>query len=248
MLHFGRHDISAKFSSQDWQSIVFKEFEAQLLSETRPFPCIYGVAGLKADSLRFAFCDEINAANLAKILNAYLVQARAYGQNTSLVVFYKPEAIRDLEAYQSQFWQLLSDVVLHDEDDWPEDIPKEIDHPQWEFCFAKEPMFVVCGTPAHALRQSRRSSTFMLTFQPRWVFDGILETEESTSKAFQKVRGRLSDFDLVALSPALGRYGSADNREYQQYFLDEENNRPQCPFKSMPNPISLVKKQLEFGA
>ena len=94
----------------------------------------------------------------------------------------------------------------------------------WEFSFAGEPIFVVCSTPAHVMRQSRRASTFMLTFQPRWVFEKILGTEKAASAAFGEVRKRLIPYDGTSPSPLLGRYGKHDGREYQQYFLPDEND------------------------
>ena len=73
-----------------------------------------------------------------------------------------------------------------DKNAWPAEIPEQVDHPMWEFSFAGEPIFVVCSTPAHVMRQSRRASTFMLTFQPRWVFEKILGTEKAASAAFAR--------------------------------------------------------------
>jgi FPC/CPF motif-containing protein YcgG len=101
----------------------------------------------------------------------------------------------------------------------------------WEFSFAGEPIFVVCSTPAHVMRQSRRSSAFMMTFQPRWVFDKILGTEKAAAAAFAKVRERLVPFDTTGPSPLLGHYGNPEGREYSQYFLYDDNQiPPECPF------------------
>jgi FPC/CPF motif-containing protein YcgG len=136
-----------------------------------------------------------------------------------------------LSTYKKQFWSTLKELVELDRHPWPADIPTEIDSPLWEFSFAGEPIFVVCGTPAHVLRQSRRSSTFMMTFQPRWVFANILDSPAG-ERAFGKIRERLANFDLVPTSPALGKYGDADNREFAQYFLDDENGPASCPFRN----------------
>jgi FPC/CPF motif-containing protein YcgG len=104
----------------------------------------------------------------------------------------------------------------------------------WEFSFAGEPIFVVCSTPAHVTRQSRRSSAFTLTFQPRWVFEKILGTEKAAEAAFAEVRKRLIPYDSTPPSPLLGRYGRRDGREYQQYFLYDENHAPpECPFHQL---------------
>src|SRR5258708_36751655 len=102
-------------------------------------------------------------------------------------------------------------------------MPEQIDHPMWEFSFAGEPMLVVCSTPAHVMRQSRWSSSFTLTFQPRWVFEKILGTEKAAAAAFAEGRKRLIPYDSTSPSPLLGRYGNHDGREDQQYCLTDDN-------------------------
>ena len=130
--------------------------------------------------------------------------------------------------------QALDQLARMDKNPWPESIPEQIDHPMWEFSFAGEPIFVVCTTPAHVMRQSRRSSAFMLTFQPRWVFDKILGTEKAANAAFAEVRKRLVPYDSTSPSPMLGRYGAGDGREYQQYFLHDDNRSGGgCPFAKL---------------
>jgi len=73
----------------------------------------------------------------------------------------------------------------------------------------------------------------MLTFQPRWVFDNILGSERAAELAFAKVRSRLVAYDLLAPSPALGRYGDPGTREFQQYFLNDTEMPAKCPFHSL---------------
>lgn len=236
-LHFDRAEVLTAHGEGTWQRVVFNELAATLTSESRPFPCIFGVNGFRTNQLRFAFLDPLDAGGLAPILEAYLGEARSYGPNTSLVVFSRPDAVASLDAYRTRFWSLLNGLASIDRNPWPEDVPQELDHPHWEFCFAGEPVFVVCNTPAHVARQSRRSSSFMLTFQPRWVFDRILGSQKAAETAFEKVRSRLRPYDLLEPSPALGRYGEQTNREYQQYFLEETNEKPKCPFAKLGNGL-----------
>ena len=74
----------------------------------------------------------------------------------------------------------------------------------------------------------------MLTFQPRWVFEKILGTEKAANAAFSEVRKRLIPYDSASPSPHLGRYGAADGREYQQYFLHDDNQAGGgCPFAKL---------------
>ncbi len=214
--------------------MVFAEFEATLESKSRPFPCVFGVSGFKANQLRFAFLDQFTSVNVAPILTEYLASAREFGRMTSLVLFGRPGPVQSLEAYRQQFWTLLNELEAMDGSPRPEGVSRELDSPSWEFCFASEPIFVVCNSPAHVLRQSRRSTSFMVTFQPRWVFEGITDSDDPAMlRALETVRRHLSNFDAIAPAPYLGSYGAAQNREYQQYFIDDSNAPPSCPFHAL---------------
>ncbi|MGB7433121.1 MAG: YqcI/YcgG family protein [Ahrensia sp.] len=227
------NQVLETFNRKSWQYTVYKEFEATLLSESRSFPCIYGIAGMQSQQLRFGFSDSMEPSEVAALLSEYLPNARHYGRNTSLVIFSKPEAVVSVEDYEHRFWMLLKDTHMYDGKEWPTSIPCELDHPGWEWCFGGEPIFVVCNTPAHINRQSRRASSFMVTFQPRWVFDAILGTEAKSEKVLAAIRDRLNSFDFIDPSPALGRYGQTENREFAQYFLDDTNSEIKCPYASL---------------
>lgn len=229
-----RDEVREAFPNSSWQRVVFAEFEATLSSTSRPFPCIFGVTGMKGDKLRYAFIDPLDPMSLAPVLAEYVANARDIGKMTSLVVFGRPGPVQSIEAYRDRFWHLLDGLARLDAAPRPEEIPEELDATKWEFCFAGEPIFVVCNTPAHVLRQSRRSTSFMVTFQPRWVFEGITDTEEPAAlRALAAVRDRLADFDAIEVAPYLGNYGAPGNREYQQYFIDDSNIPPACPFHAL---------------
>ena len=170
-----RSDVKNCHGEGAWQRIVFSEFSSLMESTEHPFPCIFGVRGYRGDQLRYVFHDSVDIRSLAISLGAFLRQARSFGPNTSLVLFTKPDRVLPLDVYRETFWSLLRELVRQDNRPWPDHIPVELRDPLWEFSFAGEPVFVICNTPAHLLRQSRRSSCFMVTFQPRWVFDKILE-------------------------------------------------------------------------
>lgn len=230
-----RDEVRASYALRTWQRDVFEDFAARILSSDEPFPCIYGVSGFKANHLRFSFLETIEPAPLAEALRVYLRDAPGSGSNTSLVVFSRPtEEVLEVSAYRLRFWEILRGLAQIDRSPWPQEIPHEIDHADWEFCFAGQPMFVVCNTPAHVNRRSRNAAAFMLTFQPRYVFNGILGTPEAARRATGLVRERLVPYDALPPSPVLGLYGDPDNREYAQYFLEEDNGpRLRCPFRSL---------------
>jgi uncharacterized protein len=233
-LYLRKGEANSRFAISTWQSVLFSEFEAQMSSASRPFPCVFGVAGFRQDQLRFLFLDPFDVEVLGRQLGLFVSECRSYGSNTSLVVFTRPRPVQTIDAYYRKLWSTLDQLARLDKSPWPKAIPQQIDDPLWEFSFAGEPIFVVCSTPAHVLRQSRRSSAFMLTFQPRWVFEKILGTEKAAAAAFAEVRRRLLPYDGTSPSPLLGRYGDRDGREYRQYFLDDDNEIARlCPFAKL---------------
>jgi uncharacterized protein len=212
---------------------MFKELEATLTNRVRRYPCVFGVAGFARDELRYGFSENLEATDVAAALKDYLPLSRDIGRNTSLVVFSKPRPVENLESYERRFWLLLQDVAKLDDCEWPTHMPRELDHSLWEFCFAGEPIFVVCNTPAHVDRQSRRATSMMITFQPRWLFDTIMATPEMAKRSIAKVRKRLVPYDIVSPSPSLTIYGEPQGREYRQYFLDDHNGPPVCPLHQL---------------
>ncbi|MDA2803522.1 YqcI/YcgG family protein [Nocardiopsis suaedae] len=239
---------------RDWKRRAEELFTDRLLDERSPFPCVFGVDALRRGTLRFAFVDdtadppsetpgdgiEPAARGTALALADYAARAPSIGHRTSLVVVYRgalgphPGAGRDaVKAYRDRFWALLQRVHRLDAHPWPDGIPHDPESPTWEFCFAGTPMFVVVNTPAHERRRSRGFPYFCITFQPRFVFEGLEGSSSQGRNARRIIRGRLDDYDDVPPAPVLGDYGTAGNREWTQYFLEEEEGAavpPRCPF------------------
>ena len=77
-----------------------------------------------------------------------------------------------------------------------------------------------------------------LRFWPNHLGDGY--------SAFQPPRKRLIPYDSASPSPHLGRYGAGDGREYQQYFLHDDNNAGGgCPFAKLAQnkPLQIEGKE-----
>ncbi len=157
---------------------------------------------------------------------------RSLGRLTSFVAFFRPgPADRPIGAYERDFWEVLQYLRDWDPAAWPREIPTDSEDPHWEFAFAGEPVFVVCNTPAHRLRRSRRSSGMLMTFQPRWVFEGLEGDSPRGRRARDVIRERLLSYDDVPPHAELGNYGAPGNREWAQYFLpdDAEAVPARCP-------------------
>ncbi|MQR85850.1 YqcI/YcgG family protein [Bacillus megaterium] len=234
-----------------WGKDAFQYFQSDILSEENPFPCILGVEGFKKDLLRFSFVttpyNYQDIRNAALALREYIDTFKTIGRYTSFVLFFKPEhKERSMEEYETMFWDTLTFLHQIDQKKWPQDIPKDPKDPLWEFCFHGEPIFVVCNTPAHSLRKSRKSRGFMITFQPRWVFEGMTGDSKIGKHVQKVVRDRLKTYDEVSAHPELGWYGQQENREWKQYFLRDDNNYTtgQCPFKLKRSEQHGRKKSL----
>ncbi|WP_024806313.1 YqcI/YcgG family protein [Nocardia sp. BMG51109] len=221
-----------------WGPDVIGDLTATLTGREDPFPCTFAVSAVRKSSLRFGFVGDVDDARtwsaLPGILTEYLRGYRRIDRETSLVVFFGPQRpVADLGAYRRRFWDVLR--FLHDRDTapWPGEIPRDTENPAWEFSFGGTPLFVVCNTPAHLARRSRYSPVFMISFQPRWVFEEIGADTPRGATARRVIRQRLRAFDNLEPASALGGYGDPGNREWRQYFLSDavDDAEPVCPFR-----------------
>ncbi len=243
MTYLSAAEITKSYKRTDWQYKCFSEFDMAMRSKVRPFPCLRGVMGHEAGHLRFCFFDDLASAEFAQTLEAYLKEARNFGCFTSLVAFEKPSSLLFLKDYHKKFWDCLKQLNGFDKVAWPDSIPAATDNEKWEFCFSGEPVFVVCNTPAHILRRSRYASSFMMTFQPCWVFANLLDTKQKANKEFALVSTRLKLYDHVPKSPYLGRYGDKDIFESEQYFLSDGNRKMGCPYKNLSDSQMIAEAE-----
>ncbi|PGR70381.1 YqcI/YcgG family protein [Bacillus cereus] len=239
-------DQILNFNENDWRKKSFSSFSQDLTGTNPKFPCVFGTNGFKANQLRFAFFEGLNDDSLNELsesLDEYVKKARGFGSYTSFVAFFNINKEKSMNEYESDFWYVLNKLNELDQHEWPEEIPQDTNNPEWEFSFAGEPIFVVCNTPSHQLRQSRYAETFMITFQPRWVFDEIGLLTPKGKKQKELVRKLLNIYDSIEEYPYLGTYGDLDNKEWLQYFIPDTNtvNIKGCPFHRKDNSMQKVE-------
>lgn len=222
-----------------WGPESAERFLESVLSGTDLFPCTFAVAAARRETLRLGYVDGTDRpddwSSLPDLLRRYLDEYRSLSKETSLVVLFRPdEETATMDTYRERFWSVLRYLVAKDTEPWPGDLPADPDDRMWEFAFGGTPIFVVCNTPVHDKRRSRHADQFMITFQPRWVFEGLEAETPRGAAARRTIRARLRTYDETAPSPFLGSYGDEDNREWRQYFLDDDNTPPaageRCPF------------------
>ncbi|WP_042142228.1 YqcI/YcgG family protein [Paucisalibacillus sp. EB02] len=228
---------------------ILEKFELKIKDKGNPFPCIPATIGFSTNQLRYGFIigdprKNSTVNELAFLLRVYSEKSNEFGDYTSLIIFYQlPEEIKkaySVEEYEQLFWQQLIQLTEVDKLEWPEDIPVEANHPIWEFCFHGERYFMYCATPEHKNRRSRHFETMMLAITPRWVLQTFNKSKNRARKIKERVRKRLMDYDSIEVHPDLNSYGVADNYEWKQYFLrDDETTLSNCPFHRKNTTINL---------
>lgn len=213
-----------------WKAERYRAFHRTMTDEEAPFPCYFAVDAHSDGDLRYLFAPapttSAGEAVVADGLAEYLDGARDIADITALAVFFEPpENDLSVAEYRDRVWTLLASLRRNDPEPWPDDVPADPADPDWEFCYAGEPMFVVARAPAYDRRHSRHAPHGLeLTVQPRWVFDGLGGDTEAGQRAREVIRERLAEFDDVGRHPAIGDYGDPDAREWEQYVLSDDND------------------------
>ncbi|MFC4356652.1 YqcI/YcgG family protein [Halobium salinum] len=224
----------------DWQATRYGSFHRTMTDGDVPFPCYFAVDAHRRGDLRYLFAHdastEAGRSTVAEGLEAYLDEAPAIADVTALAVFFEPTAgASTVEGVRDRVWGLLDYLHRHDPAPWPETVPEDPADPEWEFCFAGEPLFVVARAPCYERRHSRHTPHGLeLTVQPRWVFDGLTGDTEAGREARRVIRERLADYDDAPLHPDVGDYGDPTSREWEQYVLpdDDETQSGEFPIEA----------------
>lgn len=242
-----------------WAHRQYAAFDEKLLGERNgtAFPCHFGVDAQRNGGALYTFvplaadadatgADALDAPTLdalAAVLAAYLATREMHGPRTSLVTFFEPPAEPDAwtEAdYREAFWAVLQH--LHDADTapWPADIATDPAHPQFEFCYASEPMFVTGAAPFYDDRASRYNGVGLeVTFQPRSVFAGVTGDTDAGRRAREQIHDRIDGYDDHPVHPHIGDWEDDDSHEWKQYLLpagDEAFEEDACPLDVDPVP------------
>jgi len=217
-----------------WDRDCLEEFEGRMTDQQRPFPCIFGVEAVLRGTLRYAFVHGAEQSEqLAEHLRVFTEQCKELGKRTSVVCFFEEWAEeKSHDAYFTHFWELLRETSELDPLPWPTEFSRSTSESSFEYCFNGQAMFVVVNTNLHQARRSRAFSRVAITFQPRFVFDDLGEGTKQGDEARRLIRTRVEEYDDTALTGHLGSFGSDENREWKQYYLDDGVEIPaiqKCP-------------------
>lgn len=212
-----------------WQRDRYETFHDALVDDASPFPCYFATRAHLAGDLRYGFPAGADTAvgrdQTGDLLASFLDVAPTIDGVTSLAVLFEPPTgDRSPAWYKRQFWGLLQHLHDHDPAPWPDGCPADPADPEFAFCFAGEPIFVVARAPFYERRRSRHTPHGLeVTIQPRSVFDGIEAETPAGDLARSVIRDRLESYDEVDQHPDIGDYGDEETREWKQYMLPETN-------------------------
>jgi hypothetical protein len=205
----------------------------------RRYPCFFGGQAYRANAIHHSFVTASGPRHLPQTLRHFLHACRDHPL-ANLAVFFEPSDDTHAES-SARFWSVLQ--MLQDADAGAECTAGTMDPdtPLWEFTFAGVQMFVVGISPTYRNRRSRNLGQCMIMlFQPRSVFEASDVSTEVNDRARTAIRERLRQWDGMPHHAALGVYGDPENREWQQYFLPDDNEAPPgiCPLRrSAPGAV-----------
>jgi FPC/CPF motif-containing protein YcgG len=221
-----------------WKKQRYLTFR-ETMRET-PYPCYFAVEAERSDTARYLFAGDARDRDaLLKVregLRQYLERYRSIADRTTLVMFFEPpDGVRSEAEYRDRFWNVLEFLHDRDPEPWPSNVPTDPDDPEWEFCFAGEPMFVVGRAPFYTDRKSRHTPDGLeMTIQPRGTLDDITGDTTEGMQVRSIIRDRLADYDDVDPHPDIGDYGDPATREWKQYLppTSNEESLGELPFET----------------
>lgn len=228
-----------------WARSAYTELCRKIADDA--FPCTFGTVALEKGDILFAFIESSAAsARRDELVSTFTEYARFVKGQTRvrasmcpLAIFIPPPDGWDtIEDYFDESWKLLAALHARDPEPWPHRIPSDPDTPGWSFCFAGVPLFLNFKTPLHCDRRSRRTRrSYLLLVQSRDGFDVVAGNTAKGRNARRIIREKLAAYDRVPIYPALGHYGTPENREWKQYFVPETNEpmSKRCPFHPKSN-------------
>lgn len=232
--------LRANHRLSPWADGAYAELVAKVADPT--FPCTFGTVALRKGDLLMAFVETDDAEALRQgVYNRfveYTDRMRPLDRVTAslhpLALFLPaPGGVRTITEYFAFGWSLLQWLHERDPEPWPARVPRDPDDPAWSYCFGGIPLFVNFKTPAHHQRRSRRmDGAYLLLIQTRDGFDVVAGDTPQGRRARGLIRQKLAAYDPIAPYPELAHFGTAENREWKQYFLPDDNVpvAGRCPF------------------
>lgn len=166
-------------------------------SKDKIFPCLYAISSFNKKTMYFGVSNQTesieNLANDLKEMSLLLNEERDEKSKTfnTYVHIIQNHDVEDVREFLINLLQALHKV---DEKDWLENATKDMNSPDFEFCFNRKLWFPVLLTANHP-STIRRSPFTLIAFQPSVTFDYNKQTK---SEFYQRMRTsihcRVDDF------------------------------------------------------
>jgi uncharacterized protein len=222
-----------------WVQARYDHLYSTLVSDSTPFPCHFGVHGIRNAEFRYTFVEDreiLQPLALVETLGVFLREYKMYGGLPVLIAWIGESATELLSFSESEalFWATIQ--FLHDNDpcDWPSDLPTDPIDPHWEFCFAGKRVFVNAHAPCYRVRKTRRSwGSMMLVLQATEQLDAITGATAEAEAIRRNIRAKVEVYDGVPASPELGTFGVGGSREWKMFWLPDDNlsRSTECPLR-----------------
>ncbi|KXN82443.1 hypothetical protein AN958_02546 [Leucoagaricus sp. SymC.cos] len=85
----------------------------------------------------------------------------------------------------------------------------------------------------YQMRRTRYTKGVMIVFRSKRIFDILFSSDAKRTSALSKVTVLVVKYDPIPVSPNLKNYGEPDSREFQQYFLMDENVPATTPYAKL---------------
>ena len=167
---------------------LWKAFDELFNSKDNVFPCLYAISSFNKHSMYFGVSEQSdlfidNIAYDLRTMSLLLNSTRDEKSKTfnTYVHIIQNCNIEDVSAFLINLLQALHKV---DTQEWLENSTKDMNAPEFEFCFNSQLWFPVLLTPNHP-STIRRSAVTLIAFQPSMTFD---YNKKIKSEFYQRMR------------------------------------------------------------
>jgi len=239
-------DLTADPSVPLWAREAHRQYREVILNPA--FPCYFGTKAEEQGHMRFCLEDSTQPDRLAEGLTSFVRFSRDHPRRRHVLIALFPDRDVSFDAAEHRFWSVLQWLHDHDPSPWPAEIPTDPESPEWEFCFAGDPMFAFPCIPGYQKRTSRRMGDyFIMCFQPRRIFFGVDRAAPGGERIRQDIYGRVRAWDGITPHPSLVNlaYGDPQMREWKQYVLPDHNGPlgSSCPVKTHDTPSAAASME-----
>ncbi|MDO9212788.1 MAG: YqcI/YcgG family protein [Methylococcales bacterium] len=170
--------------------VLWKALNELFNSKDKIFPCLYAMSSFNKQAMYFGISNQNESIeNLADDLKemSLLLDGKRDEKSKIFNTYVHIIKNNNIENVKEFLISLLQALHKIDEQEWLENSTKDMNVPDFEFCFNSQLWFPVLLTPNHP-STIRRSPFTLIAFQPKTTFDYNKETK---SVFYQRMRASI---------------------------------------------------------